>query len=199
VPNLAYADGRRFYQYLEEWLLHYADQDEQGRSVMLPGLRSCFKPQHDYLFTMKQGQPYSQASAFMELLRNPAYRLTGKVLTPETLRRSGADCFTAWLKEHAPAKRLYRAGSYASHTHVKPLQDEDIDVIVSSNRDQQERQWFADVAQNFVKPTAKGQAKKQKQAKSKAKSKARKSKAMKGADNNPRFPSFFTKCCSTFD
>jgi hypothetical protein len=178
VPNLAYADERHFYQYLEEWLLHYTYQDEQGHSVTLPGLRSCFQPQHDYLFTMKQGQPYSQASAFMALLRNPAYRLTGKVLTPETVRRSFADYYTAYMKEHGSGQtggQPYLPGSYASVTRLQRLQAEDTDLAMVVNQDQQDLQWLAAVVQKLVKPVAKGKAK----TKAKTKTKAAKKKMKK--------------------
>ena len=86
VPNLAYADGRCFYQYLEEWLQHYAYPSTQGRVIEVPGLRSCFKPNHDRLFTMKNGQPYENSPAFIKLLRHPAYRIIEKALDFNSVR-----------------------------------------------------------------------------------------------------------------
>jgi hypothetical protein len=81
LPNLRYDNDRCFYQYLEEWLLHYEYRDHQGETVALPGLRSCFNPQHDYLFTLKNGQPYSLPALRM-LLRQAAHRVTAKPLVP---------------------------------------------------------------------------------------------------------------------
>ena len=86
IPNLSYGDGRCFYQYLEEWLLLYRYQDE-GTTVEVPGLRSCFNPSHSRLFTTKSGYPYREASAFISLLRNPAHRITGKALDFFSLRK----------------------------------------------------------------------------------------------------------------
>ena len=85
VPNLSYTDGRYFYWYLEEWLLHYAYQDEQGKTAV-PGLRSCFNPHHQGLFTLKKGEPYPNAMSFSSLLRFPAYRFIGKALDFRTVR-----------------------------------------------------------------------------------------------------------------
>ncbi len=86
VPNLSYSDGRCFYQYLEEWLLHYVYQDVRGKTVAVPGLRSCFNPHHQRLFTLKKGEPYPDAVSFSKLLRQPAYRFTGKAIDFHTLR-----------------------------------------------------------------------------------------------------------------
>ncbi|MBM0745626.1 hypothetical protein JOY44_29850 (plasmid) [Phormidium sp. CLA17] len=86
VPNLSYTDGRCFYQYLEEWLLHYVYQDGRGKTVAVPGLRSCFNPHHQRLFTLKKGEPYPDAVSFSKLLRFPAYRFTGKALDFHTVR-----------------------------------------------------------------------------------------------------------------
>ena len=87
IPNLSYGDGRCFYQYLEEWLLLYRYQDAQGTTVEVPGLRSCFNPSHSRLFTTKSGNPYREAPAFIKLLRNPAHRITGKVIDFSSVRK----------------------------------------------------------------------------------------------------------------
>ncbi|MBD1865572.1 MULTISPECIES: hypothetical protein [Trichocoleus] len=87
IPNLQYADGRCFHQYLEEWLLVYSYEDDKGMSWEVPGLRSCFNPQHAYLFTMKNGQPYHSLPAFSRLLSNPTYRITGKIVNLQSFRQ----------------------------------------------------------------------------------------------------------------
>lgn len=81
LPNQRYDDGRCFYAYLEAWLVQYTDAKRT-----LPGLRSVFQPEHDYLLTKRNGQPYTRANALKHLLRNPAFRLTGQLPTPETIR-----------------------------------------------------------------------------------------------------------------
>ncbi|MBD2095886.1 hypothetical protein H6F90_12085 [Trichocoleus sp. FACHB-591] len=110
VPNLQYPDGRCLYQYLEEWLLAYSYEDEKGMIWEVPGLRSCFNPQHAYLFTMKNGQPYRNLTAFSQLLANPSYRITGKIVNPRSLRHMfvsfhKADALKAKLRnlEHSVA------------------------------------------------------------------------------------------------
>jgi hypothetical protein len=100
VPNLQYPDGRSLYQYLEEWLLAYSYEDEKGMVWEVPGLRSCFNPQHAYLFTMKNGQPYRSLTAFSQLLANPSYRIIGKIVNPYSLRHM----FVSFHKADASAK-----------------------------------------------------------------------------------------------
>lgn len=93
VPNIKYTDNRHFYQYLESWLSHYHYQEGKNKPVELPGLRHCFNPQHSYFFTMKNGQPYTNPMVFSDLLRNPAFRITGKVLSPNLIQ----DMFVRYL------------------------------------------------------------------------------------------------------
>ena len=108
VPNLSYTDGRCFYWYLEEWLLHYAYQDERGKTVAVPGLRSCFNPHHQRLFTLKKGEPYPNAMSFSSLLRFPAYRFIGKALDFRTVR----GIYVAYLNKE-----------YSSLTAANPVLD----------------------------------------------------------------------------
>jgi hypothetical protein len=143
VPNLSYSDGRCFYQYLEEWLLHYVYEDVHGTTVTVPGLRSCFNPYHRQLFTQKKGAPYAEAAPFSKLLRYPAYRLTGKALDFHTVRR------------------MYAA--FLQHKE-KPLQDSEVNVLHSAfaarNTDEADQYNPADwsraaaIAQAFLKQPA---------------------------------------------
>ncbi|WP_242050392.1 hypothetical protein [Oculatella sp. FACHB-28] len=86
VPNEKYPDGRCFYEYLEEWLVKYSGESE-NLEVKTQGLRAACNPQHSYVFTTKKGEPYKHPATFATLLRNPSYRLLGKVLTPELVRQ----------------------------------------------------------------------------------------------------------------
>ncbi|PZV10015.1 MAG: hypothetical protein DCF22_17610 [Leptolyngbya sp.] len=115
VPNLSYTDGRCFYQYLEEWLLHYVYQDGRGKTVAVPGLRSCFNPHHQRLFTLKKGEPYQNAMSFSSLLRFPAYRFIGKALDFRTVRGS----YIAYLKHK----------EYSNFTAANPVQDSEGKVL----------------------------------------------------------------------
>jgi len=80
IPNLCYDNNRYFYQYLEEWLLHYDYRNEQGETLSVPGLRSCLNPQHDYLFTLKNGQSHN-SSSFGMFLKHSVGRVTGKCVS----------------------------------------------------------------------------------------------------------------------
>ncbi|MEP0879228.1 hypothetical protein NDA00_25870 [Funiculus sociatus GB2-M2] len=113
VPNLGYPEGRCFYQYLEEWLLHYVYKDSRGKTVEVPGLRSCFKPHHSYLFTMKNGKPYEDSLAFSMLLRHPAYRLTEKAISFEVVRRT----YSKYLEDDG--KYLKDKEKYLRHKESK--------------------------------------------------------------------------------
>jgi hypothetical protein len=86
VPDEQYPDGRCFYEYLEEWLVKYPGEGEDS-AIKTDGLRATYNPQHSYVFTTKSGEPYQHPATFASLLRNPSYRLVGKVLTPELVRQ----------------------------------------------------------------------------------------------------------------
>jgi|GEM_PF-1466947 len=151
VPNLRYADGRCFYQYLEEWLLQYDYQADQDKPVTVPGLRSCFQPQHDYLFTQRNGQPYSSASAFMALLRNPAYGLTGEPLTPRTVRHM---LDTHFFKTQVFSKVELKCLKSGITGHSQTAEPQDHGQL---NLPQVDRQWVAEIAQAFIDEEAKGE------------------------------------------
>jgi integrase len=70
LPNLVFADGRSFYSYLEEWLDTW---------------RQAYKPQHNFVFSTKEGQRMSRHN-LSALFRTAVHRLTGKSLGPHRLR-----------------------------------------------------------------------------------------------------------------
>ena len=181
VPNLRYADGRCFYQYLEEWLLYYDHQEHPAQPVAVLGLRNCFKPQHDYMFTLKNGQPYSSAPAFMALLRNPIYRLTGKTFTPQAMRQmfithivkthnlSSVELkHLAHIMEHpykALAQQYEATGLTAASLSPQEPEHEDKEVqgVPSELKLQQEdRQWATEIAQAFLDEKSRGESQPQK-------------------------------------
>ncbi|HEY9628824.1 MAG TPA: hypothetical protein V6C84_16105 [Coleofasciculaceae cyanobacterium] len=86
IPNLGYDNNRCFYQYLEEWLLHYECRNDQAETLSFPGLRSCLNPQHDYLFTMKNGQAYAGPRLGM-LFTHAVGHVTGKLASSSLVTR----------------------------------------------------------------------------------------------------------------
>ncbi|WP_206755520.1 hypothetical protein [Trichocoleus sp. FACHB-262] len=143
VPNLQYADGRCFYQYLKEWLLVYSYKDEKGISWEVPGLRSCFNPEHAYLFTMKNGQPYHSLPAFSQLLANPSYRITGKIVSPHSFRRMLA----AFPRSDASKTEL---GNLENPSGLNQEIRNKLDAIGHASRDVSSHSGAADLAQKLL-------------------------------------------------
>lgn len=143
VPNIQYADGRCLYQYLEEWLLTYSYEDEKGMSWEVPGLRSCFNPQHDYLFTMKNGQPYQSLTAFSQLLANPSYRITGKIVSPHSFRH----LFASFHKADASKAKL---GDLEHYVALKQEIHDTGHKMGHAPRDMPSQPGTADLAENFL-------------------------------------------------
>ena len=79
------------YPELENWL--FGTEDEAGSSHCYVdaagnrlGWREVFQPKHNFVFTQQNGEPFI-TSTFNSLFRNTAYRLTGKVCTPQLVRK----------------------------------------------------------------------------------------------------------------
>jgi hypothetical protein len=87
IPNIHYLDGRDFYQYLNEWMIEYTYRHHHGVLEKVDGLRQVFKPQHNFLFTKKNGRNYIHPTEFSNLLRIPACRISDRALTPTLLKR----------------------------------------------------------------------------------------------------------------
>lgn len=85
IPNISYSEGHSFYNYLEGWLKEYTYLNEEGEEVSIEGLRQVFQPQHSHFFSKKNGLRYEDATEMSNLIRNAAYRITGKVLTSSTI------------------------------------------------------------------------------------------------------------------
>lgn len=68
IPDLTFADGKRFYSYIEAWLdVH----------------RPKFQPNHNYFFCTEEGQPYTRIS---DVFTVNCHRLTGQLTSPHKLR-----------------------------------------------------------------------------------------------------------------
>ncbi|MBD2463382.1 site-specific integrase [Oscillatoria sp. FACHB-1407] len=85
VPNLTYPGDRTFYEYLEAWLI--GNIAKESLKSIPGGLRSSFHPSHSCVFTKHNGQPYQNSTEFRNIIKNASLRITGKVLTPHTVRR----------------------------------------------------------------------------------------------------------------
>jgi hypothetical protein len=79
------------YPELENWL--FGTEDEAGSrhcyvdaAGLRLGWREVFQPKHNFVFTQQNGEPFI-TSTFNSLFRNTAYRLTGKVCTPQLVRQ----------------------------------------------------------------------------------------------------------------
>jgi hypothetical protein len=95
IPNVEFADGRCFYDYLEAWLYGYSTKSD--------GMwHSCgrleFNANHDFVFVQRNGEPFAQ-SAICHYLSIAAHALTGQRVTPHLVR----DIFaTHFLDNGAP-------------------------------------------------------------------------------------------------
>lgn len=87
IPNILYADGRSFYQYLKEWLEIYTYQSKPEFLDEICGLRQVFQPTHNYLFTQRNGKRYTHPTPFNSLVQNYIYEITGKNIRINEFRK----------------------------------------------------------------------------------------------------------------
>lgn len=90
MPNIRYQDGRYFYQYLDEWLFEFEYKTPRGIEKVA-GLRKVFDPQHEYVFTQRNGKRFVHASNFNKLLQSSSCEISDESLTPELLRHMFAN------------------------------------------------------------------------------------------------------------
>lgn len=155
IPNLCYDNNRYFYQYLEEWLLHYDYRNEQGETRSVPGLRSCLNPQHDYLFTLKNGQSHS-SSSFGMFLKHSVGRVTGKRVS------SVRHMFYTYVMGTntialADVENLARIMGYPRdhsitmtsrvHTRLSDKKQWAAEIAITPS---DKKQWVAEIAQTFI-------------------------------------------------
>ncbi|BAT53460.1 unknown protein [Nostoc sp. NIES-3756] len=87
IPNILYADGRSFYQYLEEWLKIYTYQSKPHLLDEIAGLRQIFRPTHNYLFTQRNGKRFIHPTPFNSLIQNSIYEITEKNIRINEFRK----------------------------------------------------------------------------------------------------------------
>ncbi|MBD2028272.1 hypothetical protein [Leptolyngbya sp. FACHB-711] len=141
IPNIRYENNRCFYQYLEEWLLHYDYRNDKEETLSVLGLRSCLNPQHDYLFTLKNGKPYN-SSSFGMLLTHAVRRITEKHVPP------ARQMFFSYVRETnalSSGDMENLALSMGHHIHHLITRTSLARTTPSS-----EQQWAAEIAQAFV-------------------------------------------------
>lgn len=143
IPNLHYADGRCFYQYLEEWLFEYTYQSKRGVIKKVEGLRQIFHPQHEYFFTQKEGERYSHPTNFSNLLRVPAYRIIGKVMTLDLLREIFAKYILKFSSDNNTTAQI------AQLKHIYWIRGENYDVWADIRTVALSRQIAEEVSQFF--------------------------------------------------
>jgi hypothetical protein len=144
IPNIDYSDGKNFYQYLNEWMYEYVFIKHHNQSITVDGLRNVLNPHHNFLFTKKNGKEYLHQTEFSNLLRVPAYRISGKALTPGLLKR----IFLKYIFD----KQSHLLIERKLNLRMKPLDNYDI-----WNRSRKEIEAWIDIAkqiaQNSVRDT----------------------------------------------
>ncbi len=144
IPNIHYSNEKNFYQYLDEWIVEYIYQNQDGDLEKINGLRRLFKPQHNYLFLKKNGKKYTHPTEFSNLLRIPAYRISGKALTPHLLNQS----LITYMVEHQVKVLMVSGLGYLTRYSNEDLRNYDMWVDISEIYT-----WIniaQEVAQNFV-------------------------------------------------
>jgi len=111
IPNVQFADGRCFYDYLEAWLYGYYKKsdgmwhscgaafnpDEQNFGL-LRAARLELNPNHDFVFVQRNGKPFS-IQGISQYLSAATHALTGHRVNPHLVR----DIFaTHFLDQGAP-------------------------------------------------------------------------------------------------
>lgn len=94
IPNIKYPDNRCFYDYLEEWLIQYHYSKSNIEKNAPEGLRRVFKPEHNFLFSKRNGQHYKHQTEFNRILQNRTVKLTKKRVNFSLLRSASYE-FTA--------------------------------------------------------------------------------------------------------
>jgi hypothetical protein len=147
IPNLQYPGGRCFYQYLQEWLDEYSYEAANGDRTKINGLRQVLQPHHPYFFTKKTGEKYLHAPELSHLVRDMAYRLTKKSLTPDTFRA----LFLKSIKQAAVEKPPPSFKALRSQ-----IADKYLDIYGSQYPDALKAAvWFAgEMAQKYVNATS---------------------------------------------
>lgn len=112
IPNIQYQDGRCFYQYLNEWLFEFEYETPRGIEKV-DGLRKVFDPQHEYVFTQRNGKRFVHASNFNKLLQSSSYEISGESLTPELLRQMFANYISSqkFQRDFVPHFRAWTSHS----------------------------------------------------------------------------------------
>ncbi|MBD2100964.1 hypothetical protein [Leptolyngbya sp. FACHB-261] len=129
ISNLAFSDGKRFYEYLEAFLYGYY-RDKAGdcisgaelaetpkRQGSWHSLRMTFNTDHNHVFSApRSGKPFD-VSTFMRLVRGSVHRLTGQLVTPHLLR----DIFATWFLDQGYSEDRIRSLAYAMAHSEKML------------------------------------------------------------------------------
>lgn len=88
------------YPYLEAWLNKW---------------RAVLNPQHSFVFTQKDGKPYSTASSLLSVFKRAAYRITGQATTPHLVRHM----IITHLKQQGASDAVMQSLAAAMHHSEK--------------------------------------------------------------------------------
>lgn len=94
VPNPDFGDGTCFYDYIDAWLYDCSKLPRLGELNLPEGLRTTYKPEHNFFFTQRNREPMQQHT-LSGYIQQAAYRITGQAVTPHLLR----DMFVSHLME----------------------------------------------------------------------------------------------------
>ena len=122
IPNIEYTDGRYFYQYLQEWLYEYTYVDTEGQERKTNGLRAALQPQHAYLFMKKSGEKYKNPTELSRLIRDAAYRLTGKTINPLRFRHLFIGYVSEKMSEQTELESFAKLLGHSSEANLKNYQ-----------------------------------------------------------------------------
>lgn len=134
IPNIHYADGCYFYQYIQDWLCEYTYLDTEGQERRINGLRLVLQPQHSYLFTKKNGEKYANPTELSRLVRDAAFKLTGKTINTHRFR----NLFVTYFMQKEPDAEVLRAfANLMGHstemtltTYAKAIEEPEIAKLV---------------------------------------------------------------------
>lgn len=107
----------------------YGEQIHQIPDLLYPcletwlnELREVLQPTHEFVFTQKDGKPFSTAASFLSVFKRAAFRITGKATTPHLVRHM----LVTYLKREGASDEVMRSVAAAMH-HSEATQQKDYD------------------------------------------------------------------------
>ncbi|MBI4783271.1 MAG: hypothetical protein HY785_18415 [Oscillatoriophycideae cyanobacterium NC_groundwater_1537_Pr4_S-0.65um_50_18] len=148
-------DGKRevelpswFYGELEAWLFGFEDEQGNWQGWISPtgqrlGWRAVFNPNHDFVFSQKNGKPFSR-STLCNLVRSAVYSLTGQACTPHLVR----DMIVTSLMERGVPEHVMEAFAYMM-AHSRETQRKSYDRRSQKNKMRPAMEMMAELRKNL--------------------------------------------------